>query len=122
MVACDRLRPDLTQLADPVQAANAALRASSAHLALEQEIKLVDQRLGELVPKAAPRTSRLLAIGIEHAGQLLVTAGDNLGGSVVRRRLLHLAVWVRIRYCPHTHAYVERRAKEGLSGRRSCGA
>lgn len=46
-------------------------------LAPEQEIKLADQRLGELVPKAAPRTLGLLAIGIQHAGQLLHTAGDN---------------------------------------------
>jgi transposase len=57
VAACARLRPDLTQLADPVQATKAALRAVAARiLALEQEIKVADQRLGELVPKAAPRT------------------------------------------------------------------
>ena len=73
-----RLRPDLEQLADPVQATKAALRAVAMRiLALEQEIKVADQRLRELLPKAAPRTLGLLAIGIEHAGQLLVTAGDN---------------------------------------------
>jgi hypothetical protein len=72
------LRPDLEQLADPVQAAKAALRAVAVRiLSLEQEIKLTDQRLGELVPKAAPRTLGLLAIGIQHAGQLLTTAGDS---------------------------------------------
>ena len=78
VAACARLRPDPTQLADPVQATKVALRAVAGRiLALEQEIKAADERLGELVPKAAPRTLGLLAIGIEHAGQLLVTAGDN---------------------------------------------
>jgi transposase len=46
-------------------------------LALEQEIELANQRLGKLVPKVALRTLGLLGIGIEHAGQLLTTAGDN---------------------------------------------
>jgi transposase len=140
--------PTPTQLADPVQATKAALRAVAVRiLALEQEIKLADERLRVLVPKAAPRTVGLLAIGIEHAGQLLVTAGDNperlrgeaafahlcgaapipaSSGRTRRHRLhrggdrdancaLHLAVVVRMRYCPRTRAYVERRTKEGLS-------
>jgi MarC family integral membrane protein len=85
VAACARLRPDLEQLADLVQATKAALRVVAVRiLALEQEIKVADQRLGELVPKAAPRTLGLLAIGIEHAGQLLTTAGDNPSGSAVR--------------------------------------
>jgi transposase len=78
VAACARLRPDPEQLADPTQATKAALRSVALRiLALEQEIKVADERLRELVPKAAPRTLGLLAIGIEHAGQLLVTAGDN---------------------------------------------
>jgi transposase len=84
---------------------------------------------------------------VEHAGQLLVTAGDNperlrgeasfahlcgaapipaSSGRTRRHRLhrggdrdancaLQLAVVVRMRYCPRTRAYVERRTKEGLS-------
>jgi transposase len=148
VVACARLRPDATRLADPVQATKAALRAVALRiLALEQEIKLADQRLGKLVPKAAPQTLGLLAIGVEHAGQLLVTAGDNpdrlrgeaafahlcgaapipaSSGRTRRHRLhrggdrnancaLHLAVVVRMRHCPRTRAYVERRTKQGLS-------
>jgi hypothetical protein len=77
-----------TLLSSPIRSRRPRQRYARAVriLALEQEIKRADQRLGELVPKAAPRTSRLLAIGIEHAGQVLVTAGGNLGGSVVRRR------------------------------------
>jgi len=148
VAACARLRPDPEQLADPVQATKAALRAVAVRiLSLEQEIRVADQRLAQLVAKAAPRTLGLLAIGIEHAGQLLTTAGDNperlrgeaafahlcgaapipaSSGRSQRHRLhrggdrdancaLHLAVVVRMRYCPRTRAYVERRTKEGLS-------
>ena len=119
VTACTRLRPDPEQLADPTQATKAALRSVAVRiLALEQEIKVADQRLRELVPKAAPRTLGLLAIGVEHAGQLLVTAGDNrerLRGERDANCALHLAVVVRMRYCPRTRAYVERRTKEGLS-------
>ena len=54
VAACARLRPVPTQLADPVQATKAALRSVAVRiLALEQEIKVADQRLRELVPKAA---------------------------------------------------------------------
>jgi transposase len=57
VAACAGLRPDPTQLADPVQATKAALRAVALRiLALEQEIKVADERLGKLVAKAAPRT------------------------------------------------------------------
>ena len=57
VAACARLRPDPGQLADPVQATKAALRSVAVRiLALEQEIKLADERLRDLVPKAAPRT------------------------------------------------------------------
>ncbi len=78
VAACARLRPDPAQLADPTQATKAALRAVAARiLGLEEEIALADQRLAKLVARAAPRTIRLLAIGVDHAGQLLVTAGDN---------------------------------------------
>jgi transposase len=148
VAASARLGLDPTQLANPVQATKAALRAVAVRsLALEQETKLADRRLGELVPKAAPRTLGLLAIGIEHAGQLLVTAGDNperlrgeacfahlcgaapipassggtwrhrlhRGGDRDAHRALHLAVVVRMRSCPRTRAYVERRTKDRLS-------
>jgi transposase len=64
VAACARLRPDPEQLADPVQATKAALGAVAVRiLALEQEIKVTDQRLRELVPQAAPRT---LAAGDRH--------------------------------------------------------
>ena len=37
------------------------------------------------------------------------------GGDRGANCALHLAVVVRMRYCPRTRAYVERRTKEGLS-------
>jgi transposase len=146
--ACARLRPDLQQLADPAQAIKAAVRVLATRIcALDHEIGLANQRLAKLVGKAAPRLLRLLAIGIDHAGQLLVTAGDNperlrgeaafahlcgvapipassgkthrhrlhRGGDRGANRALHLAVVVRMRYCPRTRAYVERRTKQGMS-------
>jgi hypothetical protein len=94
-----------------------------------------------------PGSSKLLAIGNDHAGQLLVTAGQHperlrgeaafahlcgvapiparsgktrrhrlhRGGDRDANRALHLAVVVRMRFCPRTRAYVEGRTKEGLS-------
>jgi transposase len=148
VTACARLRPDETALAEPTHGAKAALRVVAQRIQLlEAEIALADQRLAKLVGRAAPRLLTLLAIGNDHAGQLLVTAGQRperlrgeaafahlcgtapipaSSGKVRRHRLhrggdrdanraLHLAVVVRMRFCPRTRAYVERRTKEGLS-------
>jgi len=92
-------------------------------------------------------TRRHRAIGVDHAGQLLATAGENpdrlrseaafahlcgvapipastgrtqrhrlhRGGDRSANRALHLAIVVRMRCCPRTRAYVERRTVEGLS-------
>jgi hypothetical protein len=131
-----------------VHASKAALQAIAHRIQLlEAEIQLADQRLATLVGRAAPRLLQLLAIGTDHAGQLLVTAGQHperlrgeaafahlcgvapipaSSGKTRRHRLhrggdrdankaLHLAVVVRMRFCPRTRAYVERRTKEGLS-------
>jgi transposase len=148
VTACARLRPVEGQLADPVQATKAALRAAARRIqALQAEIQRADQRLATLVAMAAPRTMAVFAIGVDHAGQLLTTAGDNpqrlrgeasfahlcgtapipassgrtnrhrlhRGGDRDANRALHLAVVVRMRHCPRTRAYVERRTKDGLS-------
>ena len=148
ITTCARLRPDQTLLADPVHASKAALQAIAHRIQLlEAELTLADQRLATLVGRAAPRLLQLLAIGNDHAGQLLVTAGQHperlrgeaafahlcgvapipaSSGKTRRHRLhrggdrdankaLHLAVVVRMRFCPRTRAYVERRTKEGLS-------
>jgi transposase len=148
VAVCARLRPDQTALADPAHATKAALVVVAQRIQLlEAEITLADQRLATLVGRAAPRLLQLLAIGNDHAGQLLTTAGQHperlrgeaafahlcgvvpipaSSGKTRRHRLhrggdrdankaLHLAVVVRMRFCPRTCAYVERRTKEGLS-------
>jgi transposase len=148
VAACARLRPDQTALADPVQATKTALVVVAQRIQLlDQEVTLADQRLAKLVGRAAPRLLQLLAIGNDHAGQLLTTAGQHperlrgeaafahlcgvapipassgktrrhrlhRGGDRDANRALHLAVVVRMRFCPRTRAYVQRRTNEGLS-------
>jgi len=148
VTTCARFRPDEAGLADPLYASKAALQAIAKRIELlEAELELADQRLAKLVSRAAPRLLGLLAIGNDHAGQLLITAGQHperlrgeaafahlcgvapipaSSGKIRRHRLhrggdrdanraLHLAVVVRMRFCPRTRAYVERRTKEGLS-------
>lgn len=76
---CARLRPNQRRLADPVQAAKLALRSLARRIeALDAEIARLDEHLEQLVPAVAPRTVALLGIGPHHAGQLLVTAGQNI--------------------------------------------
>jgi transposase len=76
---CSQLRPDLTRLHEPAQAAKLALRSLARRVAeLDREIAALDERLGPLVATAAPRTTRLIAISTGHAGQLLLTAGQNI--------------------------------------------
>ena len=77
---CARLRPDRRRLADPLQAAKLALRSLAERIqTLDAEIAALDAHLAALVTAAAPRTTALLGVGTGHAGQLLVTAGQNLG-------------------------------------------
>jgi transposase len=148
ITTCARFRPDEAGLADPLHASKATLQAIARRIQLlEAELELADRRLATLVSRAAPRLLGLLAIGKDHAGQLLVTAGQHperlrgeaafahlcgvapipassgktrrhrlhRGGDRDANRALHLAVVVRMRFCPRTRAYVERRTKEGLS-------
>jgi transposase len=76
---CTKLRPDLERIHEPTQAAKLALR-SLAHRVdqLNREIEALDQQLESLVATAAPRTIRLFGVGIQAAGQLLITAGENI--------------------------------------------
>jgi transposase len=147
---CRRLRPDTTQLADPVNAAKSALRSLARRIAtLETEIKELDKQLAPLVTQAAPRTVELLGIGIGHAGRLLVSAGQNIdrlrseasfaalcgaspipvasgktnrfrlnrGGDRQANHALHMIALTRLRYCPQTRAYLDRRTAEGKTKR-----
>jgi len=76
---CRRLRPDLDALDRPAQAAKLALRSLARRIdALDAEIAELDAQLEQLVRTAAPRTTQLLGISTGHAGQLLVTAGQNI--------------------------------------------
>lgn len=78
VAACMRLRPDHTQLADPLHGAKAALRsiATRAH-ALEQESRSLNDQLDALTASAAPRTCALFGLGPDTVSALLVAIGDN---------------------------------------------
>ncbi len=74
---CRRLRPDAVDR--PTGAAKFALRSLARRIAiLDDEIAELDTQLRPLVATAAPRTTALLGISTGHAGQLLVTAGENI--------------------------------------------
>ena len=76
---CARFRPRGSDVAPPSQAAKFALRSLARRIeALDREIAELDRELEALVTAAAPRTTRLLGISTGHAGQLLVTAGQNI--------------------------------------------
>jgi transposase len=73
------LRPDLSRLDEPTQAAKFALRELSRRIKyLGEEIKEVDVHLARLVEDCAPHLLACLGIGTQHAAQLLITAGQNL--------------------------------------------
>ncbi|MCA1700217.1 MAG: IS110 family transposase [Actinobacteria bacterium] len=76
---CSRLRPRASRLAEPAEAGKFALRSLARRIAeLYEEITALDEQLATLVATAAPRTTQLLGISTSHAGQLLVTAGQNI--------------------------------------------
>ena len=78
VATCAALRPDDERLAEALQATKTALRSLARRIAaLERGDRGARRGSLELVRRAAPQTIALLAIGVEHAGQLLVTAGDN---------------------------------------------
>jgi transposase len=143
---CRRLRPDTSRLDEPASAAKAALRSLARRIMLlDQEIAELDAQLTPLVATAAPRTTELLGVSTGHAGQLLLTAGQNIGrlhsegafaalcgaspipiasgkrgryrlnpgGDRQANRTLHMIAVCRLRYCPKTRAYAERRTTEG---------
>jgi transposase len=76
---CGRFRISGRDLALPSQAAKFALRSLAQRIAaLDREIETLDRELEQLVATAAPRTTQLPGISTGHAGQLLVTAGENI--------------------------------------------
>jgi transposase len=82
--ACAALRPG--PLTTPTAATKAALRTLARRWQqLQAELTQLDNQLQELVSAAAPTLVALPGVGIDTAGQLLVTAGDNPSGSAQRR-------------------------------------
>ena len=76
---CARFRLAEHNLSRPVHAAKFALRSLAQRIEiLDHEIESLDQQLEQLVAAAAPRTTQLLGISTGHAGQLLITAGQNI--------------------------------------------
>ena len=76
---CRRLRPAIEELELPSQSARLALRSLARRIqTLDEEIAALDKQLERLVRNAAPRTTALLGISTGHAGQLLVSAGQNI--------------------------------------------
>jgi transposase len=78
LAACARLRPDTTCLHQPIQATKHALRTLAArHTQLTTEITAMNTHLTTLVKQINPALLKLNGVGIDVAGQLLVTAGGN---------------------------------------------
>ncbi len=76
---CARFRCSADDLARPSQAAKFALRSIAQRIgALDRQIVTLDRELKQLVATPAPRTVQLLGISTGHAGQVLVTAGQNI--------------------------------------------
>jgi transposase len=75
---CAAWRPDPVGYHDPVVATRIALKALARRiLELNDEIAALDELIDPLVAVLAPRLLAAPGIGVEIAGQLLVTAGDN---------------------------------------------
>jgi transposase len=83
---CLGLRPETTDLialaAEPERMLMAGVKTSLRDLArrwkaLDAEIKLLSKQITTLVTTAAPDLVELHGVGVEIAGQFLVTAGDN---------------------------------------------
>jgi hypothetical protein len=71
-------RPDVSNAADPVTAHRVALKSlARRYLELSDEISDLDELITPLVEALAPQLLARLGIGIEVAGHMLVTAGDN---------------------------------------------
>jgi transposase len=78
LAICARLRPDTARLHEPVEATKHALRTLAArHAQLTVEVTALDAHLSTLVKQINPALLQLKGVGVDVAGQLLVTAGGN---------------------------------------------
>lgn len=77
IATCARLRPT-EDLRDPTQGIKTALRRIARRCQhLSEEITDADRELKSLIIATAPALVEQVGVGIEVAGQLLITAGDN---------------------------------------------
>jgi transposase len=75
---CAAWRPDPTESSDPVVATRIALKSLARRIVeLGDEIAELDDLLAPLVHELNPALVAAAGVGVEIAGQLLVTAGDN---------------------------------------------
>lgn len=92
---CAKRRPDVARIAEPAQAAKAALRSLARRItSLEDEIQTIAAQLDQLVGQAAPILTSRLGIGTSHAAQFLISAGQNadrLGSEAAFARLCGVA-------------------------------
>lgn len=87
---CARLRPGV-DLADPTQAAKAALRSIARRIqALTAEINQLTTLRDALIEKAAPITLTQLGVGAGHAATLLIAAGENIERFTSEAAFAHL--------------------------------
>jgi transposase len=90
VAACARLRPR-PDLDDPREATKLALRRLARRCqTLTEEISDADHDLKQLVTAAAPDLLELTGVGVEVAGQMLVTAGDNPDRLISEAAFAHL--------------------------------
>ena len=76
--SCAGWRPERDRFRDPAVATRLALRSLARRiLELDREIAELDRPIEALVRELNPRLLTAVGIGVEIAGQLLVTAGDN---------------------------------------------
>lgn len=88
---CATLEANTDRIGEPVHAARFALRSLGRRIAmLDAEIKALDEQLAVLVHDVAPSTIALIGIGVQHAAQLLTSAGENIDRFPNERAFAHL--------------------------------
>lgn len=93
------------------------------HTQLTAEIAALDVHLAALVERINPALLDLTGVGVDVAGQLLITAGGNpenrsrlnRGGDRQANCALYRVTLSRLRWDPRTRAHAEHRTAEGLS-------
>ena len=106
---CAGLRPDTTQLSEPLHAAKTAPRALSRRIKfLDDEIAEIDHQLDPLVAQMAPT---LASSGNTHRMRL------HRGGDRQANCAVHMIAVCRLRYDQLTIDYPNHRRAEGLSNK-----